>query len=181
MNSNHPAEAPQRLFFALWPDPALARRFHRLAEAQQALCKGRPVPVPNIHLTLRFVGSVPATTAGCLQEAAAGLRLPAFELVFDTLGYWPRPKVLWCAPAQFPEALNELARSLEQACVACGLEPERRDFAPHLTLLRHARRAPPEPDIPPLRWPVDHFVLARSETRPDGAVYSVLQSWPLGD
>lgn len=182
MNSK-PKPAPesrQRLFFALWPSAALAQRFYRLAEAQQAYCKGRPVPPPNIHLTLRFVGSVPARRTDCLGEAAARIRVPPFELIFDTLGYWPRPKVLWSAPSQPPAALEQLVQQLEAVCQGCGLAPEPRDFAPHLTLLRKARRAPPVTAMPPLSWPVERFVLARSDTRPEGAVYSVLQEWPLG-
>lgn len=182
MNSQpKPAPEPrQRLFFALWPTPDLARRFHRLAREQQPHCQGHPVPQANIHLTLRFVGSVPVSTADCLYEAAAKIRVPPFELVFDTLGYWPRPKVLWSAPSRPPAALGQLAQQLEDACQGCGLEPEGRDFAPHLTLLRKARRAPSSTTIPPLAWPVERFVLARSDTLPEGAVYTVLQAWPLG-
>lgn len=172
-------EKRQRLFFALWPDPALARRFYCLAREQHEACQGRVLVPEQIHLTLRYVGSVGSDTARCLGEAADRIALPSFTMTFDRLGYWPRPKVVWCMPSEVPEALTDLATGLEAACVACGLEGENRAFAPHLTLLRKARRAPPASEMPAIEWPVRDFALVHSDTRSDGVIYTVLQRWAL--
>jgi 2'-5' RNA ligase len=82
-------------------------------------------------------------------------------------------------PSQLPPTLSALAEQLEQACVTCGLPPEKRAYAPHLTLLRNARQAPAIVTMKPRYWPVDSFALIRSETLPQGAVYSELQRWSL--
>ena len=170
-----------RLFFALWPPPEVVRGLRHLQERELAQVPGRRIAVARLHLTLRFVGSVEEPVAACLRRAAESVRVPPFTLRIDRLGAFPRAKVVWAGIASPPPELPALAAALERACQACGLPPETRDFAPHLTLLRKARRPLPRPDTPiePLDWPVSEFVLAASETRPEGADYRVLARWPL--
>ena len=169
----------QRLFFALTPPVELARYFHHLAMTDLQECRGRQLKPEQIHLTLRFIGSVDPEVATCLQQAAGQVSLPRFELAFDTLGYWPRPRVVWSMPSQTPATLSELAAQLEQACVHCGLAAEKRAYVPHLTLVRNARQAPLSGTMKPLLWPVESFALIRSDTLPQGAVYTEVQRWPL--
>ena len=169
----------QRLFFALTPSDELAQAFHEVALAELQACRGRCLKPEQIHLTLRFLGSTDHDRAMCLREAAGRLTLPAFELVFDTLGYWPRPRVLWSMPSHVPSALTDLAAQLERIAVACGLPPESRPYVPHLTLLRNARQRPANVSMSPLRWPVDSFALISSQTLPQGAIYTELQRWTL--
>lgn len=174
-----PATERHRLFFALSPSRELAQAFHQLAMSDLQACRGRRLTPEQIHLTLRFIGPVKETVASCLQQAASRIHLPAFELVFDTLGYWPRPRVIWSMPSHVPPALTELAARLERNCVDCGLPPETRSYVPHLTLIRNARQRPAETHMPALHWPVEAFALIRSETLPQGAVYTELQRWAL--
>jgi 2'-5' RNA ligase len=169
----------QRLFFALTPPIELARYFHHLAMTDLQECRGRQLKPEQIHLTLRFIGSVEAEVATCLQQAAGEITLPRFELVFDTLGYWPRPRVVWSMPSRTPAPLADLAAQLEHTCVGCGLAAEKRAYVPHLTLLRNARQAPAQGTMKPLHWPVEAFALIQSETLPQGAVYTELQRWSL--
>jgi 2'-5' RNA ligase len=56
-----------------------------------------------------------------------------------------------------------------------------RAFKPHITL---ARRKAPAPRVPPvvfgLTWPVsESFALVRSELKPRGPVYTILERFPL--
>jgi len=168
-----------RLFFALTPPIELARAFHHRAMTDLQECRGRHLKPEQIHLTLRFIGPVDPHVAACLQQAAGNISLPRFELAFDILGYWPRPRVVWSMPSRFPPTLSALASQLEQACVNCGIAAEKRAYVPHLTLLRNARQAPAIVTMSSLQWPVDAFSLIRSETLPQGAVYTELQRWPL--
>jgi len=169
----------QRLFFALTPSIELARVLHHRAMTDLQECRGRALKPEQIHLTLRFIGPVEPQIAACLQQAAGNITLPSFELEFDLLGYWPRPRVVWSMPSRIPPTLSSLAAQLEQACVSCGLAAEKRAYVPHLTLLRNARQAPASITMSPLPWPVEAFALIRSETLPQGAVYTELARWPL--
>lgn len=172
-----PATETQRLFFALWPDSALQQACHGVARA--VVQDGKPVPASNLHLTLAFPGSVDAGQRSCLEQAAEAIRLPQFSLTLDSAGFWPRPRVIWLGITKTPETLRELARQLNACLAGCGLEPERRPFAAHLTVARKARRGPEQAVIEALHWAVADFVLAESLTLPEGAQYRVLRRWPL--
>ena len=45
--------------------------------------------------------------------------------------------------------------------------------------MRKAMRGPTRPDIPPLAWRADSFVLVESLTLPEGVQYRVVRRWPL--
>lgn len=178
--SSPPAEPrPQRLFFALWPSTAQRESLRRLAAQACRGGGGRPVPADNLHLTLAFLGSVEASTRAYLEAAAAAIHLPPFTLELDQAGYWRRPRVIWLGASQTPEPLQALVRQLRAALLGCGLEPEARPFAAHLTVMRKAVRGPARTEIAPFAWPVDSFALVASQTLPQGASYQVVARWPL--
>jgi 2'-5' RNA ligase len=167
----------ERLFFALWPDPAARQAF-------QALLGGLPhhggrEPHPeDLHLTLVFLGECGPGARTCAEAVAGGIRGRGFDLGFDQVGYWSRPQILWCAPSQIPEALLTLVAALNQGLRRCGFEPERRPYAPHLTLARRAHPVAPYRLATPLPWPAREFVLVRSDPQ-SLPHYRVVGRWPL--
>ena len=177
--SSTPTEARRRLFFALWPEPALREALVRLSR-RVVRGKGRAVAPDNLHITLAFLGWIEHERLPCLREAAGSVTAPRFELVLERLGYWPGPRVLWAAPAEIPAPLITLALGLQRALGACGWQPESRPFSPHLTLARKARHRPKVTMVEPVRWPVERFCLVESTTDPEGARYEVLDCWALG-
>jgi 2'-5' RNA ligase len=168
----------QRLFFALWPDSRVRENLEGYFPLLRG-CGGRKVPPQNLHITLAFLGSVDANTRDCLIAAADEIELPSFAMQLDQLGFWRRPQVVWLGSEELPPELADLVGALKKAMLTCGLEPESRPFRIHLTLMRKAHRGPREQNIPRLDWPVEHFALVASETRPEGASYQVLKSWEL--
>lgn len=50
-------------------------------------------------------------------------------------------------------------------------------MTPHMTLLRKVKPAPPLTAIEPIVWSIASFCLVKSETQPEGLVYSVLRHW----
>ena len=174
------ATARQRLFFALWPGDDVGRALARLAREHLPPGGGRLIAAANIHLTLAFLGPVDAGMRTCAERAARSVSAPAFELEFQHIGYWPRPRVLWSAPARTPEALGGLVSMLREALAACGHEPEARAFRAHVTLARKLRGPVNAFDHAPVCWPVSEFHLVESQTLAQGARYRSLASWPLG-
>lgn len=167
-----------RLFFALWPPPAVAAALQRVA-TEIARSGGRPMRVETLHMTLDFVGAIAADRLPALIAAAAGIRAPGFTLSLDRLEYVRRKGIVWIACSESPPALAALASDLKASLRRdCGLDPEPR-FLAHVTLLRNVHAAPSLPAVPPLAWPVRDFLLVRSETRPQGAHYTEVARWPL--
>ncbi len=106
------------------------------------LCGGIPgarwVPPENLHLTLRFVGEVENWRADEVDEALCGIRAKPFDLSLAGVGTFEKSgkvQALW-AGADRCEALTHLQSKVETALQRIGLEPERRRFAPHVTLAR---------------------------------------------
>ncbi len=167
-----PAEARQRIVLHLQP---LRPRLPGL----------RWTAPDSLHLTLRFLGdSRPGQVERLGHElAAAAARCPAGWARSPGLGLFPErgaPRILWLG-FELPEAMLELQRACERAARAAGFEPERRAFAPHLTLGRWRERAP-RPELPPCDlgelW-LDRLVLFRSQLDPHGAVHTALRALPL--
>jgi len=105
----------------------------------------RWVPIENYHLTLRFIGEVPPYRAEELDEALAALRGKRFALELNGVGTFAkggRDTSLWVGVARNPQ-LEHLAGKVETALQRAGLEPDRRRFAPHVTLAR-LDNAPPD-------------------------------------
>ncbi|CAH2599589.1 RNA 2',3'-cyclic phosphodiesterase [Rhodovastum atsumiense] len=151
-----------------------------------ALAGGVPgarwVPVENYHLTLRFIGEVPAHRAEEIDEALAGLRARSFPMSLAGIGTFAKggqENALWVGVEKNPQ-LEALRSKIETALQRAGLEPERRRFSPHVTLarLRDAAEAKLAGFVQshnllrvgPLE--VDRFVLFSSRLGKEASVYT---------
>ena len=167
-----------RLFYALWPGPAVRDALAAAARPLLEACRGRQVPKRNYHLTLAFLGGVPAARLDELHAAAGQVTLEPFTLRIDSHGHWRGPQVAWLGCSRPPAAATALADDLRAALEPLGFKPDPRPFRPHLTVLRGCRACDWDGEIAPVEWPVDRFVLVSSETLPAGPVYRVI--WPPG-
>ena len=148
----------------------------------------RWVPAANLHLTLRFLGSVETPRLALLGERLQQVTSPGFELELDgTGGFGPRagPRVVWMGVGRGREECRALAEGIEAACRGLGLEPESRPFRAHVTLARARLQRSRLPELPPpprLRpWQVSDFVLYESRLGGRAAQYLELERYPLGE
>lgn len=177
-----------RLFVALDLPPMLRMRL-------AGLCGGIPgarwVPAENFHLTLRFIGEVQSWQAQEIDDALAAVRGRGFTLTLAGVGTFARAgraHALWVG-VERNERLDHLQTKVETALQRAGLEPERRRFAPHVTLAR-LEEAAPEAKIAafvqahnlfrsePL--PVERFTLFSSRLGKEQAVYTPEVDYALG-
>lgn len=140
---------------------------------------GRLVPLENLHLTLVFLGDIPASRLACIEQAAARLRTARFELVLDRIAWWRQSQVLWLGPTETPAALAAHVAALREELAACELPPESRQFSAHMTLMRKVRRRPPPRRFDPLVWKPDGHVLIESTPIAGGVRYQRLAFWPF--
>lgn len=179
----------RRLFFALWPDHGMREALAAAVdEAVSALRGGRPVPLPNLHVTLAFLGSVPEASLPRLLELATrvGGAAPAdgpssgsIEMRLDRIEHWRRAEILCAAASEMPAGAEELSGVLRSALVAGDFRPDLKPFRAHVTLARQVRRAPPDLRMPAVTWRFREFALIESCTLPEGASYSIVESWAL--
>jgi 2'-5' RNA ligase len=142
----------------------------------------------QLHLTLRFLGDVPAgqveALAAALREAGAGC--PPLRLGLEGAGCFPNarnPRVLWIGVNGDLPQLEELQQRVEIAMTGFGDHREERAFHPHLTLGRvaardfQAARAVGEAvgalEVGSLgQWTADRLHLVRSQLAASGPTYT---------
>ncbi len=175
-----------RLFVALDLPRELRRQMSRLATG---LPGARWLPPENYHVTLRFLGEMPAHRAEELDGALAALRGKRFTLQLGGVGVFEkagRPQTLWVGVERSPP-LDHLQAKIETAVQRIDFEPERRRFTPHVSVAR-LDGAPP---VKLAEWvqthnllrpepvPVGHFTLFSSRLGKDGAAYTAEVEYPL--
>jgi RNA 2',3'-cyclic 3'-phosphodiesterase len=183
---------PIRTFVAIeLPAPVL----EALAGVQQALARLplRLAGPAGLHLTLAFIGEIPAArvpeVVAAVQQGCAGVA--PFALRAEGLGMFPNaraPRVIWAGVQGDPAAMTALTGMRErivQQLTALGLQIDRR-FDPHLTLARVGDRVSPAdraqigataqalPPLQPVTFTITRVAIMRSDLRPGGAMYTPL-------
>lgn len=187
MGSAHCAKLSRmhRLFVAIRPPETVRDQLIDAMDDSPAL---RWVGDEQLHLTLRFIGEVERPLANDLAAGLARIRFPAFDLRVKGVGRFEQRSggALW-AGVEPRASVAELAAKVERACVAAGLEPERRAFHPHITLARWNRRNAEavaaferrHADLASEPFPVDRFILFESHLSRHGPHYEEVANFPL--
>jgi 2'-5' RNA ligase len=116
-----------------------------------------------------------------LQLAAQEVSGECFELRFDEARYWGHNHIVYAAPHHMPQQLAHLADALGQRLTAHRFNFDRREYKPHVTLLRNAHWSDtPLPAMQPVCWQIRDFALVQSVPHDGLADYRVLARFPLG-
>lgn len=180
-----------RAFIAITPPATLQHAVAEVREAFQRLdLPWRWVIPEQIHLTLTFLGHVPAEQVTAIAQAMAWAAQgqTAFPLRAQALGCFPhpsRPRVLWVGLTDPGQALAHLYERLTAALIPLGFPPEDRPFHPHLTLARAQNRGRSTPILSILQsyhnrqfgeFFVTHLHLFQSQLQGGGARHALLHS-----
>jgi len=174
-----------RVFFALWPEPALRTRLHAESMRLHRLVGGRPTRPETLHLTLVFVGEVANSRLEDLAGAAAGVKCLPFEILFDQEACWRHNRIAHLGASHPPVALIDLVGQLSANLKSAEIAFDVRPFSPHITLVRKAdctrfvTNGKENPAREPVRWSARDFVLVKSSLHAEGACYGRLGRWPL--
>jgi 2'-5' RNA ligase len=160
----------------------------KLAAIQERLRQSgaevRWVAPENIHLTLKFMGSVDEELMDdiitIMRESVAGLA--AWTAEVKGVGSFPsarKPRVVWVGVADRDGQLDQIHRKLDRGLRRLGVAGESRRYHPHLTLGRvksdtlnlvEAVDSLREMEVGSLS--VESLTLFQSDLKPDGAVYT---------
>lgn len=166
-----------RLFIAIRP-PAEIRA--RLLSLPGSIAGARWQDDMQLHLTLRFIGEVGPHQAQDVADALDLIHFAPFSIALAGLGQFERKgrvDTIW-AGVQPRDALAQLHKKVDRACVLAGLPAEERAYLPHITLARLSRTAGPtrafleqNAGLSSQPFPIDSFALFESHLGQSGAVY----------
>lgn len=146
-----------------------------------------------LHLTVKFLGDVDPARVGDAATAATAAcnRQPGpveWSLIGGgTFGGTYRARVVWIGVEEPEGGVTRLHEALDAELAARGFPPERRRFAPHLTIARS--RADQGADATWVAALAEHpfgasrsreLLLVRSTLTPKGPVYETLQKFRIG-
>jgi RNA 2',3'-cyclic 3'-phosphodiesterase len=148
------------------------------------------VPAANLHLTLKFLGSineelVEGVTGACRRVAARHRPIEATAVGLGAFPSLQKPSVLWVG-VEAPATLTALQREVEAAMIEVGFEKEERAYHPHVTVGRVKELRGSAADL----WkgelqlgssPLAEIIVYESRTRSAGAEYVARARVPLGD
>jgi len=151
----------------------------------------------GIHLTLKFLGEVPARRLEAIERVLAqAVREPFRSSVqlarLGSFGGSSGLRVVWLGLEGEVEPLAHLAARIDRSLEPMGFRREQRPFAAHLTLARVKEEASPQDrrrvfdllrslELPPLpAMTLDAVSLMQSSLEPGGARYKCLAQFPTG-
>jgi len=143
----------------------------------------------GIHLTLKFLGNIPADKISPVSVAmeAAVNGIPPFNLEVSNLGAFPnlrQVQIIWVGVSGETELLRKLQQRLDSQLKPLGFNPEKRGFTAHLTLGRLRNQAPADERlklgqlITTAEFVSTHVIevkainLMKSQLTREGAIYS---------
>ncbi|MGD0090425.1 MAG: RNA 2',3'-cyclic phosphodiesterase [Planctomycetota bacterium] len=146
----------------------------------------------QIHLTLKFLGDIPASVLGDLEAAVkrACQGVKPLRLTLEGLGCFPNPRhpsVVWVGVGGDLAVLLDLQAAVEKETAVFAEKNENREFHPHLTIGRV--KSVPFRELARLggqiqaaqvgalgEWTAQEVHLMRSELLREGAKHTVLGS-----
>lgn len=175
-----------RLFIAIDIPEAIRME---VAGMGRSIPNARPVPVDQLHLTLKFIGEVEGAKFLDIQDALKEIFLPKFSLSLKGVGTFPPrgvPRVLWAGLEQ-AERTTALRNAIDRALAVLNIPRDKKRYTPHLTLAR--LRNSPIHDLQQFlagnaffqssEFPVENFHLYRSRLTAKGAQHTIERTYPL--
>ncbi|HKP12278.1 MAG TPA: RNA 2',3'-cyclic phosphodiesterase [Blastocatellia bacterium] len=139
----------------------------------------------NIHLTIKFLGDVPAARVDDVRRAVerACQPVPPFEITVEGAGCFPSarsPRVLWVGLNPLPDELRRLHSNVEAELERLGFAREAKRFSPHLTIARVRDPFKARPTVDGLMatgfaaeaFGVAEVIVMRSDLHPSGSIYT---------
>jgi 2'-5' RNA ligase len=171
------------LFCALrLPDETVEELSRWQAEAFGEAGGVRVLGREQLHVTLAFLGSRPAGELDAIATELRAAALAAEPATLTVKGYRETRSVGMLVLDDEGGRAASLAVDLHERLEGLGVyERERREWLPHLTVIRFRERPRLKPSLPELGpFVTSEAAVYMSTLRPSGAQYSVLESVGVG-
>ena len=165
-----------RLFYALKPDPVVARQTDHFAATLAG--KAQRIAIEHQHVTLAITADYddyPYAIVKALIRAGTRVMAEPFDLTLDRLSVGGRSAAL--RPSRVVPLMTALQQNILDGMIGAGVAVRPQwTFSPHQTLF-YRDSSPEQRPVDGFHWHVDQFVLLCSHvgrTRHD-----ILATWPL--
>jgi len=165
----------------------------RLGNAQSLLVKTgadlKLVEPKNIHVTLRFLGSINTSMVDKIHEQMKKVIFAPFDVKINGLGAFPNERyarVVWAGMVEGASQANDIFHQLEPRIRELGFAPDSKGFSPHLTIAR-VRSGRNKAELEKFLADnknfefgsvrAEHLRLKRSDLTPKGPIYSTLREY----
>lgn len=157
-------------------------------EVKKACVSGNYTHSQNFHLTLVFLGELPAAHVPSLRRAMddAVRNQTPFTLTADKLGEFSRggKKIVWVGLNGAVRQLHSLYSRLESNLIAQGVLSQSQSYSPHITLAREVTTSAPLSEIHlgtslPIVFDAQAISLMESKREQGRLVYQRVASSPL--
>ena len=148
----------------------------------------------NMHLTVKFIGQTPKSSVKEIIHSVALITkdLPPFKLKIKGTGCFPnrgKPKTLWLGIKGDYLPLSKLVEKVENNLHYLGFARETKSLIPHITIAKINYPQKRTPDVSvflktsydAIDLNVNRLQLFSSELLSNGAIYSLLKTFPLGE
>ena len=146
---------------------------------------GKITELENLHLTLKFLGEVDEEKLKLVREELGKIKFEKFGARLGgagTFSYRGKPRIVWIKV--LGKGIFELQKEIDLAMAKCGFAKEER-FMSHLTLARikfvksplELKEYVSNLGVKDLKWGVENFKLMKSELKPMGPVYEVVEEY----
>lgn len=176
-----------RCFIAIEMSQEIRRLLERIEDELQRTISGvKWVKPDNIHLTLKFLGSIEKETVDKIKEILSQIAqdIKSFKIKLSLPGAFPSPgraRVIWIGVEEGKES-SRLANIIEERLAPLGIEKESRAFHPHLTLARvkflkdksSVENAFTHLKVPQTEMTASKVTLFQSTLTREGAIYTLL-------
>jgi 2'-5' RNA ligase len=178
-----------RAFLAFEVQASVKRHLQDVAKGMAARITGvKWVSEEGQHVTLKFFGEIGEDMAASIKASLARLeqRHRPFDVTIGGVDAFPskrRARVIVVTLEKGVDKIKTIFNDIEDGLSTIGVEREKRELAPHITLGRRRTPAPllereiiaPEP----MGFTVDKLVLFSSTLTPQGAVYAPVWGIPF--
>ena len=148
----------------------------------------------NLQLNIKFIGQTPEKSINKIIKSVSRITssIKPFSVKVSGTGCFPintRPKTLWLGISGEVKPLIDMVREIENKLFEIGFSKDKKEFIPHITV---ARISYPQKVVPNINiflkssydvidLEIDRMQFFSSELLPNGAIYSLLKTFPLGE
>ena len=188
----------RRLFVAIDADIEVVDEIDRLQTAFRNSLDSpnadlRWIIPDQFHLTLKFLDYTSEELLPGIDQALSDIsqKHASFELSLNQWGCFPEPsaiRVVWIGPSsQTRPPVHRLHKDIDNRLELLGIEPEYREFVPHVTLCRVQEDPQDEvtnhylnySDAFQISLPVNSFHLYQSRPQASGVIHTILETYEL--